>query len=363
MPPGKTDFEGKNAVQNDVNRSIPSIRDDDHGTYVEYELPARDNDVEYESPKARKTQPGKFSTDLYHITSRDIASRNAGTILPLDEDSLSPAVHEDIYLPSQSHIRQFRKLNAFLGIDDDISPSRPADSLELDTANEALGDWDVFDFELHEPKHQDTVSTAVMELEGTSISTMSDASEVCEDIPSILRPGRPLPVELVSNKPLSHAATVKKAATSPLPSSSPNELFPPSHECSEILWSQPSRQRSNLRGYIASMRERHSIPDKTYKKPESKSSRVLEYPKQITLTKPTPTSAPVEAPSQFVDQRLLMPPPKLYKKKSRHQKLIADSIYVKELRLRRLSRMSITDEEFAARRDSITQEVIVVFGD
>ena len=74
-------------------------------------------------------------------------------------------------------------------------------------------------------------------------------------------------------------------------------------------------------------------------------------------------SSPVENPSQFVDQGLLMPPPRLYKKKSRHQKLIADSIYVKELRVRRLTYMGIDDEEFAARKESIMHEVIVVLGD
>ena len=362
MPPGKTDVEVKHTVQTDVNRSIRTIRDDDPGPFVEHELPAMDKDAEFESLMGRKTQPGKFSTDLYHITSRDIASRNAGPILPLEEELLSPATEEDLCSLSQSHIRQFRKVNSFLGIDDDIPPSKQEKYPQLDTARKASGDWELFHFELDEAKHQDTISTAVVELEGSSINNVSDPPGIFADIPAILRPGRPLPLELAANKTVSQAATVEKASTFPLPNNSPNELFLPCHERSEILWSQPSRQRSNLRGYIASMRERHSIPYKTYKKPESKASRVLEYPKQITLTKPTPSSSPLETPPQFVDQGLLMPPPRLYKK-SRHQKLIADSIYIKELRVRRLSHMSITDEEFAARRDSITQEVIVVLGD
>ena len=363
MPPGKEDDELKRAVQNDVNMSTPSIRNNGPGTYVEHELPATDNNGKYEGPERRKKQPGRFSTDLYHITSRDIASQNAGPMPPLEQDLLSPTVDEDIYSPNQSHIRQFRKLNSFLGIDDDTPPSRQEKHSQLDTAREALEDWELFEFELDQPKYQDTVSNAVLELEGSSISNISDPSEVCEDIPPILRPGRPPPVESVSNEPLSQVATVERAATFPLPNGSPSELFLPCHERSKILWSQPSRQRLNLRGYIASMRERHSIAYKTYKKPESKPSRVLEYPKQITLTKPTPTSSPIESPFQLVDQGLLMPPPRLYKKKSRHQKLIADSIYVKELRVRRLSHMNITDEEFVARRESITQEVMVVLGD
>lgn len=360
MPPGKMDADLKPAVQRDADPSIGIIREDGPGPYVEYELPVTDDD---EGLKGRKTQPGKFSTDLYHITARDIASRNAGPILSLDEDLLSPAVEEDIYSAKQSHTRQFRKLNSFLGIDDDVPPSRLANPLELDATKEASGDWELFEFEPDELKYQDTVSTAVLELEGSSTSTISDASEACGDVPPILRPGRPLPVASVNENPPSQAATVDKATTFPLLNSSPNELFLPHHPRSEILWSQPSRQRSNLRGYIASIRKRHSIPYKSYRKPESKPSHALEYPKQITLTKSTPTTSPVESPSQFVDQGLLMPPPRLYKKKSRHQKRIADSMYVKELRVRRLSHMSMTDEEFAARRDLITQEVIVVLGD
>lgn len=361
-PPGKTNAEAKHAVQDNVNRSTLSIRNNDPGTYVEHELPATDKHAEFESLKERKTQPGKFSTDLYHITSRDIASRDTGPMLA-PEELLSPATEEDLCSLSQSHIRRFRTVNSFLGIDDDIPPSKREKHPQLDTARKASGDCELFYFELEETEHQDTISTAVVELEGSSISNVSDPPEVSADIPAILRPGRPLPLELVDNKTYSHAATVEKAATFPLPNNSPNELFLPCHERSEILWSQPSRQRSNLRGYIASMRERHSVRYKTYKKPESTPSRILEYPEQIILTKPTPTSSPIASPSQFLDQGLLMPPPRLHKKKSRHQKLIADSIYVKELRIRRLSRMSITDEEFAARRDSIMQEVIVILGD
>ena len=363
MPPGKMDVELKPAAQTDVNRSIRTIRDDDPGSCVEHELPATYDNAKYENFEGRKTQPGKFSTDLYHITSRDIISQNAGSTPPLEEDLLSPAADEDLYSQNQSHIRQCRKLNSFLGIDDDIPPCGPANLSEVDTAKEAPGDWELFHFELDEPEHQDNISTTVLELEGSSISNISDASEVCGDIPPILRPGRPLLIGKVGGKPMTEAATVEKAATFPLPSNSPNELFLPCHESPEILWSRSPRHQSKLGGYIASMRERHSIPYKTYKKPESKPSLILEYPKEITLTKPTPTSSPMETPSQFVDQGLLMPPPRLYKKKSRHQKLVADSIYVKELRVRRLSHMGMTDEEFAARRDSITQEVIVVLGD
>ena len=363
MPTGKTDAEVKHAAQDHIIRPTVSIRNNDLGPYVEHELPAVDNDAKYERLEERKTQLGIFSTDLYHITSRDIASRDTGPILPLEEELLSPATEEDLCSRSQSHIRQFRKVNSFLGIDDDIPPSKQEKHPQLDTTRKASTGWELFHFELDEVKHQDTISTAVVELEGSSISNLSDTPGNSADIPAILQPGRPLPLELVANKTVSQAATVEKAATFPLPNNSPNELFLPCHERSEILWSQPSHQRSNLRGYIASIRERHSIPYKTYKKPESKPSRVIEYPKQITLTKPTPTSSPMESPFQFVDQGLLMPPPRLYKKKSRHQKLIADSIYVKELRVRRLSHMSITDEDFAARKDSITQEVSVVLGD
>lgn len=147
------------------------------------------------------------------------------------------------------------------------------------------------------------------------------------------------------------------------PKNTSNELFLTFHESPRILWSHSHRQKSKLSGYIASIRERHCIPYKTYKKPEGRPNLVPECPKEITLTIPTPTSSPVESPSQFVDQGLLIPPPRLHKKKSRQQKLIADSINVKELRVRRLSHMDISDEEFAARKDSIMQEVIIVFGD
>ena len=363
IPPGKTDVELKNAVQTKVNRSIRSIRDDNLDAYVEHELPATDNEARDECLEGRKTQPGKFSTDLYHITSRDIASQNAGPILPLEEELLSPATEEDLRSPSQNNIQQFHKVNSFLGVDDDVSPSKQEKHPQLDTARKASSDWGLFHFELDQPKHQDTISTAVLELEGSSISNVSDPPKMSADIPSILRPSRPLPNELVGHKPVSQAATVVKAATFTLPSNSPNELFLPCRETPEILWTQSSRQQSKLRGYIASMRECHSIPYKSYKKPESRPNLVLEYPKEITLTKPTPTSSPMESPSQFVNQEYLMPPPKLYKKKSRNQKLIADSIYVKEVRIRRLSHMSITDEEFAARKDSITQKSILVLGD
>ena len=236
----------KNAAQTDVNRSIRTARDKDHGAYVEHELWATDKDTEYESPNARKTQPGKFSTDLYHITSRDIASRNAGSILPLELGLLSPVVEED---QSQGQTRRFRKLNSFLGIEDDIPPWKSTECSQLNTPRRVSGDWELFDFESDEPKHQDTVSTAVLELEGSSISNISDTPEVCGDIPPILRSGRPLPVASVSNKPVSQAATIEKVAPSSLPKSSPNELFLPHHQHSEMLWSQPSRQRSNLRGF------------------------------------------------------------------------------------------------------------------
>ena len=363
VPPGKMDVEEKRAVQRDVNRSIQTIRNDDLGPYVEHELPATTKDAESEGPDARKTQPGKFSTDLYHITSRDIASRNAGSIPPPEQDSLSPVIEEDIYSSKQTHIRQFHKLNSFLGMDDHTPPGKREKHPQLDMAEKASGDWELFHFEHDEPRYQDTVSTVVVELEGSSISHISDPSEISGEIPPILRPGRRLPIGSVVNRTVSQAATVEKASTFPQTSNSPNELFLPCHEPSEILWSRLPRQQSKLRGYLASMRERHSISYKAYKKSDSRPTHVLKCPREITITKATPTSSLVESPFQFLDQGLLMPPAKLYKKKSRHQKLVADSIYVKELRVRRLSHTSITDEEFAERMDSIMQEAIVVLGD
>ena len=363
VPPGKMDVEEKRAVQKDVNRSIRNIRSDDLGPYVEHELPATTKDAESEGPDARKTQPGKFSTDLYHITSRDIASRNAGSIPPLKQNLLSPVTEEALYSSKQSHIRQLRKLNSFLGIDDDIPQSKFAKNSQPDTSSKASGDWELFQFEQDEPRCHENISTAVLELEGSSIRKTSDPSETPGDIPLILRPGRSWPTRVVADKPVSQAARVEEAGTFPLPNTSRNELFLPCLEPSGILWSRSPRQQSKLRGYIASMRERHSIPYKAYKKPESRPNQVLKCPKEITLTKATPTSSAVESPSQLLDQGLLMPPPRLHKKKSRHQKLIADSTYVKEFRVRRLSHTSISDEEFAERMDSIMQEAIVVLGD
>ena len=363
MPPRKVGGEGKQAVQKQVIRPAASTRDNGHHTYVEHELPATNNGAKSEGPDARKAQPGKFSTDLYHITSRDIASRNAGTIPPLEQDLVSPVIKEDFYSAKQSHIRRFRKLNSFLGIDDDIPQSKVPEKSQPDTSRKASGDWELFHFEQDEPRYRDTVSTAVVELAGSSISHTSDPSETSGEIPPILRPGRRLPISSVVNRTISQAATVGKAATFPQTSNSANELFLSCHECPEILWSRSPRQQSKLRGYIASMRERHSIPYRAYKKPDSRPTHVLKCPKEITLTTATPTSSPVESPSQFLDQGLLMPPPRLYKKKSRHQKLMADSVYVKELRVRRLSHTSITDEEFGERMDSIMQEAIVVLGD
>ena len=395
MPPGKMNAELEHAAQSHVIPSTPSVRDNDLEPYVEYELPATGNDVEYESMdgptpstqnndlgpyeehempatsndaeyehlQERKQQPGKFSTDLYHMTSRDIVSENTTSILTLEKEIPSPATDEDCYSPSQSQIRQFRKLNSFLGIDDDCPTNKPVEFSQSDTAKEASGDWEMFDFELDERKPQDNISTGLPELECTSISNVSNPLEMPRDISQILRPGTPLPIELGSGKPMSHEVIMEEAEMFSSPEDTPNELFLPFHESSRILWSQSQPQQSKLKGYIASIRERHAIPYKTYKKPDSRPNLVLECPKEITLTIATPMSSPVESTSQLVDQGLLMPPPNLYKKRQRHRKLIADSIYVKELRVRRLSHMDISDEEFAARRDSIMQKVIVVFGD
>ncbi len=360
MPPGKMDAELKCAVQNHV---IHPTWDNDLGPYVEHEIPATDNDAEYEILEGRKPKSGKFSTDLYHIIVQNTVSQNAASILNLEKDSLNPATDEECFSPSQSQIMQFHKLNSFLGINDDCPPSRLAEYPQREAAREASGDCEMFDFELDEPKSQHHISTASLGLEYTGVSNVSDPSEISGDIPQILRPGTPLPIELVNGKPMSQAVTFEEAETLSPPDNPPNELFIPFHESPRILWSQSSRQHSKLRGYIANIRERHSIPYRTYKKPERRPNLVLEYPKEITLTIPTPTSLPVESPSQFVDQRLLMPPPRLYKRRQRQQKLIADATNVKELRVRRLSHMNISDEEFAARRDSIMQKVIVVFSD
>ena len=360
MPPGKMDAELKHAVQNHV---IHPTWDNDLGPYVEHELPATDNDAEYEILEGIKRRSGRFSTDLYHIIVQNTVSHNAASILNLEKDSPNPATDEDCYSPGQSQIRQFHKLNSFLGIDDGYPPSRLAEYPQHEVAREASGDCEMFDLELDEPKSQHHISTASLGLEYTGVSNVSDPSDISGDIPQILRPGTPLPIELVSGKPMSQAVIFEEAETLSPPDNPPNELFIPFHESPRILWSQSSRQQSKLRGYIANIRERHSTHYKTFKKAESRPNLVLEYPKEITLTIATPTSLPVESPSQFVDQRLLMPPPRLYKKKQRQQKLIADATNVKELRVRRLSHMDISDEEFAARRDSIMQKVIVVFSD
>ena len=363
IPPEKMDAELKYGAQNNVFHPTPSIRDNDLGPYVEHGMPAMNNDAEHESLEGKKPQSGKSSTDLYHITSREIVSQNTASVLTLEKDLRSRATDEDCYAPSQSQIRQFHKINSFFGTDNDIAPSKPAEYPQPDTAGEPSSDCEMFDFELDEPKSQDNISTAFLGLERTSISNISVRSEISGDIPQILRPGTPLPMESVSGKPMSQVVIVEEAEPFSPPDNPPNELFLPFHESPRILWSRSTRHQSKLRGYIANMRQRHSIQYKTCKKPESKSNLVLEYPTEITLTMSTPTSSPVEDSSQFIDQGLLMPPPRLYKKKQRQQKLIADSINVKELRVRRLSHMGISDEEFAARRDSIMQKVIVVFGD
>ena len=363
MSPGNTDAEPKHAARKHIIHPTPSIRDNDLSPYVEHEMPAMDNDAEYESLQERKSQLGKVSTDLYHITSRDIVSQNATSILTLEKDLLSPATDEDCYSSSQSQIRQFRKLNTFLGIDSDCPPSKPAEYMPPETGREASGDCEMFDFEMDEPNSQDNFSTAMFELECTSISNILEAPGRSGDVPQILRPGTPLPIELGNGEAMSQGVIMEETETFSPPKNTPNELFLTFHESPRILWSHSQRQKSKLSGYIASIRERHCIPYKTYKKPESRPNLVPECPKEITLTIPTPTSSPVENLSQFVDQSLLMPPPRLYKKKSRHQKIIADSINVKELRVRRLSHMDISDEEFVARKHSIMQEVIIVFGD
>ena len=363
MLPEKTDAEPKHAAQNHVISPTPSIRDNDLSPYVEHELPAMDNDVQYGSLQERKPQPGNVSTDLYHITSRDIVSQNATSILTLEKGLLNPATNEDCYSPSQSQIRQFRKLNSFLGIGSDCAPSKPADYPPPETGREASGDCEMFDFEMDEPQSQDNFSTAISELECTSVSNNSEVPGIPGDVPQILRPGTPLPIELGSGKAMSQGVIMEETETFSSTKDSPNELFLTFHEPPRILWSHSQRQQSKLSGYIATIRERHCVPYKTYKKAESRPNLVPECPKEITLTIPTPTSSPVESLSQFADPGLLVPPPRLYKKKSRHQKLIADSINVKDLRVRRLSHMDISDEEFIARRDSIMQEVIVVFGD
>ena len=363
MPPGKMDVELKHAAHSHVIQPTPSTRDNDLGPYVEHELPATGNDVEYESLRGRKQQPGKFSTDLYHMTSRDIVSENATSILTLEKNIVNPATNEHCCSPSQSQIRQFHKLNSYLGIDDNCHTSKPAESPQLDTEKEASGEWEMFNFELDEGRPQDSISTAFPGLECTSISNVSNPLEMARDIPQVLRPGTPLPIELDSGKPMSQGVTMEEALMFSSPENTSNELFLPFHESPRILWSQPQPQQSKLRGYIASIRDRHPIPYKAYKKPESRPNLVVQCPKEITVTIPTPMSSPVESLSQFVDQGLLMPPPRLYKKSQRQRKLIADSKHVKELRVRRLSQMDISDEEFAARKDSIMQKVIIVFGD
>ena len=363
MPPRKMDAELKDAAQNYVIHLTPSVRENDFGPYVEHEIPATDNDAGYKNLEGRKPQAGKSSTDLHHITAQNIVSQNAAPILIPEKDVLNPATNEDFYSPSQSQSWKSRELRSFLGIENDCRPTRMAEYPQPDTAREASCGCEMFDFGLDEPQSQDHISTALLELECTSIGNVSDPSEISGDVPQILRPGTPLPIELVSSKPMSQAVILEEAETLSPPDNPPNELFIPFRESPRILWSQSPRQQSKLRGYIANIRERHSILYKTYKKPESRPNLVFEYPKEITLTIPTTTSLLVESQSQFVDQGLLMPPPRLYKKKQRQQKLIADSINVKELRLRRLSHMDISDEEFAARRDSIMQNVIVIFGD
>ncbi len=363
MAPGKMDPELKHAAQNHVVRPTLSIRDNDLGPYIEREIPATDDYAEYESPERRKPQPGEFGPDLHYITLRDSVSQNATPIPTLEHGLLSPTTDEDFHQPSQSQIRQSHELGSILGIDNDIRPSKSAEYPQPDTAREASGDWELFDFELDEPNIQDTTGIAFLGLEGSSISNIADSSEMSRDIPRILRAGTPLPIESLGDKPMSRAHRVEEAAPFSLTKSPPNEVFSPFHDPPQILWSQSPRQPSKLRGYIANMRQRHSTHHRTYKKPVSKPSLVLEYPKQITLTIPTLTSSPVESSSQFVDQGLLMPPPRLYKKKQRQQQLIADSINVRELRVKRLSHMGISDEEFAARRDSIMHEFTVVYGD
>ena len=362
MPPGKMDAELKHAAQKHVIHPTPSVRGNDPGPYVEHEMPATGNDAEYKRLEGRKQQQGKFSTDLYHMTSRDIVSENATSILTLEKNMLNPATDKECYSLNQSQIRQFRELNSYLGVDD-CPTSTPAEPAQPDTAKEVSGDWGMFDFELDEGKSQDNINTAFPELECTSISNVSKSLEISRDVPQILRPGTPLPVELGSGKPMSQGVIIEEAEVFPSPEDTPNELFLPFHESPRILWSRAQPQQSKLKGYIASIRERHNITYKTYKKPESRPNLILECPKEITLTIPTPMSSPGESPSHFVDQGLLMPPPTLYKKRQRQRKLIADSIYVEELRVRRLSHMDISDEEYAARKDSIMQKVIVVFGD
>ena len=362
MPPGKTEAELKHAAQKHVIHPTPSTRNNDLGQYIEHEMPATGNDAKYERLERRKQQQGKPSTDLYHMKSRDIVSEDATSILTLEKNVLNPAIDEDCYSPSQSQIRQFRKLNSYLGVDD-CPTSTPAELAQPDTTKELSGDWGMFDFELDEGNSQDNINTAFPELECTSISNVSNPLEMCRDLPHILRPGTPLPIELGSGKPMSQGVIMEEAEMFPSPEDTPNELFLPFHESPRILWSQAQPQQSKLKGYIASIRERHNITYKTYKKPESRPNLILECPKEITLTIPTPMSSPVGSPSQFVDQGLLMPPPTLYKKRQRQRKVIADSIKVKELRVRRLSHMNISCEEFAARKDSIMQKVIIVFGD
>ena len=363
MPPGNMEPELKHAAQNHVVRPTLLIRDNDIRPYVEHEISATGNYAEYESLEGRRPQPGEFSTDLYPITSRDSVSQNAAPILNLEQGLLSPTTNEDICQPSESQIRYFHKLNRILDIDNDIRPSKVAEYSQPDTAREASGDWDLFDFELDKPKPQDTVSIAFLGLEDSNTSYTPDLSEMSGDIPLILRAGTPLPFELVDDKPMSQGSTFEEATPFPLSKNSPNELSIPFSDPPRILWSQSPRQQSKIRGYIANMRQRHSTQHRTYKTPVSRPNYVLEYPKEITLTIPTPTSSPVESPSQFVNQGLLMPPPRLYKKKQRQQKLIADSMNDKELRVKRLIHMGISDEEFAARRDTIMQEVTVFSGD
>ena len=334
--------------------SKPGNENTESGQCFAHSLAAINRQHRYNKPLQRKIQHQKGGTDLYHSTSRDIARQKTES-LPHVKHGLPDSVDvEDLYRPKptdrESQARQLRKLKSVLGINGEHLPSKPADYPHPGTQVDIQNDWDLFDFELEEAKPRQDVLEPV---------------EAASEIPQILEFGTPLPIELPGNVSGSQSsqAVSKKSKNISSQGYPANKLLVPAETHPIIQWSQSPKHSSKTRSYIATMRSRYHQERKACKRSASRPAPNLNCPREITLTLPSQTPSPVSSRSNFIDPTRLMPPPNLYKKKQRRQQILNDRVYAKELRVRRLSLVGLSNQDFAVRRQDIMHEGKLVFDD
>ena len=134
------------------------------------------------------------------------------------------------------------------------------------------------------------------------------------------------PVKLMASSPVLPECPVQSCSSFPaidkvfeLEGDMPREDLP------LLLWSQPGHSGSKkLKGYVNKLRHRYLLEYKGGEDPMNIPNFVLDCPKEIVLTQPTPPPTP-EGPSvENVSKGMLAAPPKMYKKKQRERQVIKD---------------------------------------